>query len=70
MGGGGESPCRGTFICVICDVMMSDDVMMSNARVPGRPPRCAGWVYNGVYPCTRTWIMLNITLKANIIIKK
>jgi len=50
--------------------MMPDDVMMSNARGPGRPPRWAGWVYIGVYPCTITGIKLNITLKANIIINK
>ncbi len=52
------------------DVMMPNDVMMSNARGPGRPPRCAGWVYIGVYPCTRTGVKLNITLTANSIINK
>ncbi len=51
-------------------VMLPDDVMMSDARGPGRPPRWAGSVYVGVYPCTRTGIKLNITLTGNIIINK
>jgi len=50
--------------------MMPDDVMMSDARGPGRPPRCAGWVYIGVYPCTRTGIKLNINLTGHSIINK
>jgi hypothetical protein len=50
--------------------MMPDDVMMSDARGPGRPPRCAGWVYIGVYICMRTGIKLDITIKGNIMINK